>query len=82
MQCLGFAATPAVSEVAILLDALLTDATAPVPGGLRYAIARALLDVDAPPFDSLEDFSDAIARFEHGEAPAVVRVVALRAAMV
>src|SRR5262249_52367273 len=41
--------------------------TARVPGGLRYALGRALLEVEAPPFDTLEEFSEALARFETGE---------------
>jgi hypothetical protein len=61
-------ATPEVSEVALLLRRLLPIGTAGVPGALHYAIARALREVDAPPFDSVEDFSNALARFEHGDS--------------
>jgi hypothetical protein len=70
--CTGFDVAPAVSEVAILLQAMLASA-ARVPGGLQYAIARALLEVDAPPFDSLAEFSRALARFEQGDRRAAVR---------
>jgi hypothetical protein len=61
-----------VSEAAILLQELLPIG-APLPGGLRYAIARALHEVDVPPFDSLGDFSNALARFERGDRRAAVR---------
>ena len=54
-------ATPAVSEVALVLQAACADAS--MPGGLRYTVARALLDVDAPPFDSLDEFSEALQFF-------------------
>ncbi len=62
VACAGCAATPTVVELAILLQDLL--ARSPhVPGGLRYTIARALHEVDAPPFDSLDDFAVALARY-------------------
>ena len=44
-----------------------------IPGGLHYAIARALLEVDAPPFESVEEFSTALARFEHSDRDQAVR---------
>ena len=44
-----------------------------MPGGLRYTIARALLEVDVPPFDSLDDFSRDLARHEHGDRAGIVR---------
>jgi len=56
------AATPTVAELAILMQDLL-GRTPHVPGGLRYAIARALHEVDAPPFDSLEEFAATLARY-------------------
>src|SRR5438132_6976776 len=66
-------ATPAVSEIAILLQSMLPPGVTRVPGGLRYAIGRALLEVDAPPFDSLDDFSRTLARYEQGEREDVIR---------
>jgi hypothetical protein len=42
-------------------------------------IARALLEVDAPPFDSVEEFSDALARFEPGERTQLLRELLARA---
>jgi hypothetical protein len=79
--CIGSDATPAVSEAANLLQRILPRGGTQVPGGLRYTIARALLDVEAPPFDSLEDFSRALARFERGDRREVVRTLLERAAL-
>ena len=64
--CRGCETTPAVSEIAALLQALLPPAPARVPGGLRYTIARAQLDVDVAPFDSIDDLSETLARYERG----------------
>jgi len=77
--CRGCDTTPAVSEVAIFLHSLLRDGALRVPGGLRYTIARALLDVDVPPFGSLDDFSRDLARHEHGDRTAIVRRLLRRA---
>ena len=78
VEC-GCHATPAVSEMAILLQSLLPAGAAPAPGGLRYAIARGLLDVEAPPFDSLDEFSKTLARFERGDRREIVRGLLARA---
>jgi len=78
--CIASDATPAVSEAANLLQEILPHGGSQVPGGLRYTIARALLDVEAPPFDSLEDFSRALARFERGDRREVVRMLLERTA--
>src|SRR2546426_385130 len=45
--CRACETTPAVSEMAIFLQSLLRGPVH-VPGGLRYTLARALLDVDLP----------------------------------
>jgi len=66
VTCRGCDATPAVSEIARLLDAMLQAGVSRPAGALRYTIARARLDVDAPPFDSIEHLSRALARFESG----------------
>ena len=71
------AATPTVLEVAILLDRLLPHG--PMPGGLRYTLGRALHEVAAPPFDSLDAFSQALGRFEAGARTEMVRGVFARA---
>src|SRR5262249_2093850 len=77
-QCAGCAATPAVSEIAALLETLIPSGTPRVSGPLRYAIARGLLEVDAPPFDSLEEFSRTLERFERGDRTTVVRELVRR----
>ena len=75
------AVTPVMSEIGRLLEDLLPRGRGgPVPGGLRYAIARALLEVDAAPFDSLAALSTALARFETGDRREVVRALYTRAA--
>ena len=71
--CVGCDVTPAVFEIAGLLQKLIPPRTPQVPGILRYTIARALLEVDAQPFDSLEEFSRSLARFERGDRRAIVR---------
>jgi hypothetical protein len=73
VACRACEATPAVSEIAILLQRLLGDTPQRAPGGLRYAIARALLEVDAPPFDSVNDFAVVLGRFERGDREQVLR---------
>jgi hypothetical protein len=70
--CRACASTPAVSEIAYLLETLLPRGTK-APGGLRYAIARATHDVDASLFDSVRMFSDTLARFEQGHRRQVTR---------
>lgn len=61
--------TPAVSEIGALLDGMLPRSTfVRVPGGLRYTIARALNEVDAPPFDSIAALSDVLVRYDRGNA--------------
>jgi hypothetical protein len=77
---LSSVAMPAVSEVGRLLESMLpTGRGRAVPGGLRYAVARALLEVDAPPFDSVQALSSSLARFETGDRRAVVRSLVARA---
>ena len=78
VACLGCEVTPSTFEIAVLLEALLPSGMGQIQGGLRYAIARALLEVDAPPFDSIEDFSRTLARFERGDRRAAVRGVIRR----
>jgi hypothetical protein len=79
--CRSCAATPGVLEVGILLNAMLPcGGVTTVPGGLRYTIARALLEVDAPPFDSMTELSSALKRHEQGDRGAVLRTLYERAA--
>jgi hypothetical protein len=79
VSCRGCMTTPAVSEVGIFLDELLPAGSPRVPGAVRYTIARSLLDVDVPPFDSLDEFSQDLARHERGNRAAIVRRVLARA---
>src|SRR6185295_18990297 len=71
--CLSCEVTPTVFEIAALLQTLLPAGAGLVPGGLRYAVARGLLEVDVPPFDSIGEFSRALERFERGDRRAAVR---------
>ncbi len=73
------AVTPTALEVAMLLDRLLPG-QAHVPGALRYALGRALHEVAAPPYDSLQAFSQTLRRFETGVRTEVVRGLVARAA--
>jgi hypothetical protein len=79
VQCLGCDAAPGVREVATILEQLLLRGGSRVPGGLRYTIARALLEVDAPPFESIDALSAALARYESGDSADVVRGLYARA---
>jgi hypothetical protein len=71
--CIRSDAKPAVPEIALLLEAMLPPPTQGVPPGVRYAIARALLETEAPPFDSIDDFSRALRRHEQGDRTEVLR---------
>jgi hypothetical protein len=77
--CRGCWTTPSVAEVAIFLEALLVPGSPAVPGALRYTIARALLNVDVPPFDSLDAFSRDLSRHEYGDRAVIVRRALARA---
>jgi hypothetical protein len=77
--CRACVATPAVSEIATLLHSMLP-AGAKLPGGLRYTLARARLEVDARPFDSLDELSAALGRQEQGDRREVLRALWNRAA--
>src|SRR5262249_11102173 len=61
--CTACATTPAVYEIGILLESMLPrGGMVRAPGALRYAMARALHEVDAPPFDTLAECAAALAR--------------------
>jgi hypothetical protein len=68
-----------VLEAAALVEELLPVGPALVPGALRYTLGRALHEVDAPPFDSLAEFSRALRRFESGPRTRIVRALYERA---
>ena len=79
VSCAACGTTPAISEIAIFLDSLIPAGSPRVPGGLRYLIARGLLEVDVAPFDSLDAFSEALNRHERGPRHEVVRRLLKRA---
>jgi hypothetical protein len=67
VSCTTCDATPAVSEVARFIEQLLPGDGVRIAGSLRYTLARAQLEVEAPPFDSLDDFVEALSRYERGD---------------
>jgi Tol biopolymer transport system component len=79
-SCISTAGMPSVASVADLLLTLLPAGTPNVPAPLRYAIARGLEAVEAPPFASLGEFSSALERFENGASRDVLQGVLQRAA--
>lgn len=70
---------PAVADFARLLQRLLPDDAAGTPP-LRYAIARGLGEVEAPPFASIDAWSTTLRRFEAGERADVIKGALQRAA--
>jgi len=69
-----------VASIGRLLYALLPSGSAgKVPGSLRYAIARAMQDVDAPPFASIGALSAALARHERDDRALLVAQLYARA---
>ncbi len=79
-SCISTDGMPSVASVADLLVTLLPNGTPNVPAPLRYAIARGLEAVEAPPFGSLDEFSSALERFEQGASRDVLRGVLQRGA--
>ena len=79
-SCISTDGMPSVASVADLLLTLLPAGTPNVPAPLRYAIARGLEAVEAPPFASLAEFSSALERFEKGASRDVLRGVLQRGA--
>ncbi len=76
-RCAGARGKPSVTALAGVLDTLLPPRGVPAP--LRYAVARGLETVVAPPFASVEEFSAALARFEGGDPREIVRRLLARA---
>ena len=68
------AARPSILDMAKLFEAMLPrGGRTHVPGALRYTVARALGEVDAPRFNSIADFSAALKRHEQGDRDTVLR---------
>lgn len=81
------AAGASVDRAARLLDAMLPGFDAPpelrVPGALRLVLARALGTLDLPPYNTLEEFAEALERFAAVDTEETVRgLVAVWAAAV
>lgn len=70
---------PPIAKAAQLLEDLLPPFGAPpayrVPGGLRLVVARGLGTLDLPPFESLDDFCAAVARFATDDLTSAARNV-------
>jgi hypothetical protein len=79
-SCTSADGMPSVASIAQLLLALLPAGTPNVPAPLRYAIARGLEAVEAPPFESPGEFSSALQRFEKGASRDVLRGILQRGA--
>ena len=75
----------AIPALACLLEHLLPPpgkAVEPrVPAGLRYTLIRARGGVTAPPFQSLQEFSESLERFEHGDRKALLAALFGRTAL-
>lgn len=80
VTCINTDGTPAVADVAGLLQALLPTKPGQVPAPLRYTLARGSGAVEAPPFESLDAFSQSLARFEAGDRRAIIRSLLQRVA--
>lgn len=79
-SCISTDGTPSVANVAELLLTLLPAGTPNVPAPLRYALARGLEAVEAPPFASVGEFSRTLERFEKGASRDVLRGLLQRSA--
>lgn len=79
-SCMSTDAVPSVASYAELLLRLLPAGIPDVPAPLRYAIARGLEAVEAPPFGSLSEFSATLARFEKGPRADILRAILQRGA--
>lgn len=75
----GCRVTASVAEVGIFLDALLSRGPVHVPVGVRETIARARLEMDVPPFDSLDALSRDLSRHEQGDRALIIRRALARA---
>jgi len=83
VTCRACWGTPAVLEIgSVLAQMLPSGGKTRVPGALRYTVARALLEVDAPRFDSTAQFSAALKRYENGDRNVVLRELYARAVAV
>jgi hypothetical protein len=80
VRCPGVA-RPSAFEIGLFLQSLLSHRTAVrVPGGLQYTIARALMEVEAPPFESVSQLSQVLKRHEQGDRAIIISELFDRAA--
>ena len=77
--CRGGKPMRSASDAGIFLHALLPAGSPRVLGDLRHTIACALLSVEMPGVDALDEFSSDLTRFERGDRADVVRRVLARA---
>ena len=79
VSCPG-CATPSVFEIGLFLDSMLPHGRGiKVPGALQYLVARALGEVDAPRFASVDEVSQVLARYQDGDVRTVVAGLFARA---
>ena len=76
-RCRNDQGEPTVAALAALLQRLLP--VTGVPGPLRYTVARGIGAVEAPPFRSPDDFSQALSRFERRDRESVIQGLLSRA---
>ena len=79
-SCISTNGALTAASIADLLLILLPAGTPNVPAPLRYALARAVQVVEAPPFTSLEEFSTVLERFEKGPTREVLAALVRRGA--
>jgi WD40-like Beta Propeller Repeat len=79
VTCSSGGIPPSVAEVALLLTDMLRGSAVSGGAGLRHTIARALHEVDSPSFQSVDDFSRALERYEQDDPGNVLRRVWIRA---
>jgi hypothetical protein len=77
VRCRAAGGRPSVRALAALLDRLMP--AAGIPAALRYTIARGIGAVEAPPFPSIVEFSQALTRFEASDRGDVIRALISRA---
>src|SRR6185295_19578936 len=81
VECGAGSVPPGVPEIGMLLAEMLPrDGTLRVPAALRYTIARALSEVEAPPFESVAHLAAALARHEQRDRIGVLRDLYARVA--
>jgi hypothetical protein len=73
VSCITPGGAPSVASVAQLLMTMLPAGTPNVTAPLRFAIARGLGTAEAPAFASLDEFSNALGRFERGASRDVLK---------